>query len=165
MQFYGVGTRFGGTDCFLDDCCKYNFWCMGNPNEKQMKLYEGINVGNILIAKKYRMKDGAAFVDVEAIGMVTDREFKHKSVPAKFTSDDIYGVSVVWIKRFSDPISFSSKLSGLDFGGGKTCSIYSETSEKWIAMIEKMMKYDYPLAYDSDEDSDELVDQISSLDY
>ena len=42
MQFYGVGTRFGGTDCFLDDCCKYNFWCMGNPNEKQMKLYEGI---------------------------------------------------------------------------------------------------------------------------
>ena len=32
-------------------------------------------------------------------------------------------------------------------------------------MIEKMMKYDYPLAYDSDEDSDELVDQISSLDY
>lgn len=92
MQFYGVGTRFGGTDCFLDDCCKYNFWCMGNPNEKQMKLYEGINVGDILIAKKYRMKDGAAFVDVEAIGMVTDREFKHKSVPAKFTSDDIYGV-------------------------------------------------------------------------
>lgn len=65
MQFYGVGTRFGGTDCFLDDCCKYNFWCMGNPNEKQMKLYEGINVGDILIAKKYRMKDGAAFVDVE----------------------------------------------------------------------------------------------------
>ena len=34
MKFYGVGTRFSGTESFLEDCLKYDFWCMGDRDQR-----------------------------------------------------------------------------------------------------------------------------------
>ena len=111
MNYYGVGTRFGGTECFLDECCDHNFWCMGSPSERMLELYHNLQEGDVLIAKKYHMEKGAAFFAIEAIGIVTDTKMP-ENVPARFKTDStIYGVSVIWIRRFSQPISFSSLSS------------------------------------------------------
>lgn len=142
MNFYGVGTRFGGTDSFLNDCLQYNFWCMGNPDEKQLNLYHKLNKGDVLIAKKHFIRDGYAFIEVEAIGIVADTKMPD-SLPKRFIKDEIYGVSVVWIKKFPYPISFCSKNNVFEFGGNRPRSIYCEDKENWIDEFIKMMKYDY----------------------
>lgn len=141
MNYYGVGTRFGGTECFLDECCDHNFWCMGSPSERMLELYHNLQEGDVLIAKKYHMKKGAAFFAIEATGIVTDTKMP-ENVPARFQTDStIYGVSVIWIRRFSQPISFSSKEFTL--GGKRSGSIFLEKKEEWKDIFKKLMKYNY----------------------
>lgn len=87
------------------------------------------------------MKKGAAFFAIEAIGIVTDTKMP-ENVPARFKTDStIYGVSVIWIRRFSQPISFSSKEFTL--GGKRSGSIFLEKKEEWKDIFKKLMKYNY----------------------
>ena len=135
MKIYGVGTRFGGTDAFLDDCLKYDFWCMGDEEEKYINLYKSIEVGDMLIAKKYYNLGGFAVMDVEAVGIVRSLEVPDE-VPSRYTTSDKYGVSVVWIKVYHELLKFTSENYIL--GDTKPRTIFSFSFEKDKKIIDKI---------------------------
>lgn len=133
MKFYGVGTRFDGNEPFFEDCYKYDFWCMGDEEEKYIDLYHSIEIGDILVAKK----GGMAFMDIEAVGIVTSLDMPD-NVPSRYTSSDKYGVSVVWIEVFSEPIRLTSKDYRL--GDTKPRTIFNMSYEKDKPMISKVLE-------------------------
>ena len=135
MNIFGVGTRFGGVEPFLDDCVKYGFWCMGDNDKKFFDLYKSIEVGDLLVAKKYYPRDGVAVMDVEAVGIVRSLETP-KNVPSKYTTSEKYVLSAVWIKIFPNFLTFTSENYKL--GDSKTKTIFKLSFEKDKEIIDRL---------------------------
>lgn len=149
MNFYGVGTVFGGKGENeiekLDDFLKNGFWCMGFTNQdrpKYVELIEQIQVGDIIIAKSYGLN---ATYYVKALGIVTNTK-KPENIPDEYLSKS--GVSVTWIKCFKPYI----QLNGNNFtvGGNRPRTIYREENEENISVIMRLMKYDYSYIKEND---------------
>ncbi len=142
MDFYGVGTVFGGkTDNEIEKLNEFlenDIWCMGYSDVERPKyaeLIKQIKVGDIIIAKSYKL-DATYFV--KALGIVIDTK-KPENIAEEFRTKS--GVSVIWFKRFKPYI----QLSKDDFkvGGNRTHTIYQEKNERNISVIKKIMKCDY----------------------
>jgi len=135
MKFYGVGTRFSGTEPFLEDCLKYGFWCMGDQDQRYIDLYKSIEVGDMLIAKKYYPEENVAVMDVEAVGIVRNLKMPD-NVPARYKTSDKFGVAVVWIKVFPELLNYTSAKYKL--GGTKPRTIFRLSYENDKEIIDKV---------------------------
>lgn len=145
MNFYGVGTRFSGSEPFLEDCLKYDFWCMGDSEMKYFNKYKSLKVGDILVAKRYYTKksEHIAIMDIEAIGIVWNLGMP-EGIPERYRTNEKYGVTVLWVKVFEKPVSLTSENYIL--GGNKLDTIFKMSYEKdkeIISKIKEIMKYDY----------------------
>ncbi|MGN1481696.1 hypothetical protein [Porcipelethomonas sp.] len=142
MNFYGVGTVFGGkTDNAvekLNEFLEKGFWCMGYSDEEKpeyAELIKQIKVGDIIIAKSYSLD---ATYYVKALGMVIDTK-NPDNIDYEFLTK--LGVSVIWIKKFKPYIKLSS--DNFHVGGSRTHTIYQEKDEQNIEVIKEMLKYNY----------------------
>lgn len=142
MDFYGVGTVFGGkTDNEvekLNEFLEKDFWCMGYSDEEKpeyAELIKQIKVGDIIIAKAHAA--GATYY-VKAFGIVIDTKKPDNITDELLTKS---GVSAIWFKIFEPYIKLSS--DNFHVGGSRTHTIYQEKDEQNIKVIKEMLKYNY----------------------
>lgn len=142
MNFYGVGTVFGGkTDNEvekLNEFLEKDFWCMGFADEDKpeyVELIKRIEVGDIIIAKAYGLN---ATYYLKAIGIVINTE-KPENIDEELKNKS--GVSVLWLKKFNPYLQFTK--DNFKIGANRPRTIYREDDEQNISVIRKLMKYDY----------------------
>lgn len=149
MNFYGVGTVFGGKtpDATekLNEFLKENFWCMGFTDEERpeyAELIRQIKIGDIIIAKSYGLN---ATYYVKAIGVVIDTKMPESIVENMRKKS---GVSVLWVKKFEPYIQLTK--DNFCLGADRPRTIYKENNEKNISVIKKLMKFNYSCIKEND---------------
>ena len=149
MNFYGVGTVFGGKGPNevekLNEFLEKDFWCMGYADEDRpeyAELIKQIQVGDIIIAKAYGLN---AIYYVKAIGVVIDTK-KPENIAEELKTKS--GVSVIWFKKFKPYIQLTK--DNFCLGADRPRTIYKESNEKNISVIKKLMKFDYSCIKEND---------------